>query len=268
MDKIPVKGLKIREPKKIIVTSGPTNERLGAEMKITNMSTGELGATIANDFLDVEEKNIDELYYLSTKLSRKPNYSSKLKCITVESTDELLKELKRLLTTEKIDTVIHSAAVVNYKGKYAITATMLAKEIATAIIEKNITQGELEERITEIIRNPQYIVDDNQKISSYEPDLMFKLDLTQKVISEIKKISPTTRLIAFKLLDGVSHEELIEVANKLRINNSADYIIANDLSQIGNGKHPAYFVGENGVDYTCEDKKEIAHTLRKVIFKN
>lgn len=266
MNKIKVTGLKY--PKRIIVTAGPTNERLDAVMKITNMSTGALGAIIANEFLEKNDKDIAKLYYLSTKLSRQPAYSPKLQHIVIESTDDLLRELKRLLTTEKIDAVIHSAAVGDYKGKYATTATMLAKEIATAFKEKNISQTELEARITEIIRNPQNIVDDNHKISSYEKDLMFKLDLTPKVISEIKKVSPNTSLYGFKLLDGVPHEELIEVANKLRIKNSADYIIANDLSQIGNGKHPAYFVGENGVDYTCEDKKEIAHTLRKVIFKN
>ena len=266
MDKIKIIGLKY--PKKIIITSGPTNERLDAVMKITNMSTGALGATIANEFLENNNQDIDKLYYLSTKLSRQPIYSPKLDHIVVESTADLLRELKRLLTTEKIDAVIHSAAVGDYKGKYAITATMLAKKIATTFKEKNISQAELETRIAETIRNPQNIVDDDHKISSYEPDLMFKLDLTPKVIGEIKKLSPETKLFGFKLLDGVSHEELIAVANKLRIKNSADYIIANDLSQIGNGKHPAYFVGENGVDYTCEDKKDIAHTLRKIIFKN
>ena len=36
---------------------------------------------------------------------------------------------------------------------------------------------------------------------------------------------------------------------------------------IGNGKHPAYFVGENGVDYEVQTKDEIASTLRKIIFK-
>ena len=74
-------------------------------------------------------------------------------------------------------------------------------------------------------------------------------------------------MFGFKLLDGVSHEELIEVATRLREKNQADYIIANDLSTIGKGKHPAYFVGENGVEYTCETKQEIAKTLKKVIFK-
>ena len=42
--------------KNIIITSGPTNERLDAVMKITNMSTGALGAIVAEEFLQEEEK--------------------------------------------------------------------------------------------------------------------------------------------------------------------------------------------------------------------
>ena len=34
--------------KNIIITSGPTNEKIDAVMKITNMSTGALGAAVAD----------------------------------------------------------------------------------------------------------------------------------------------------------------------------------------------------------------------------
>ena len=61
--------------KNIIITSGPTNERLDAVMKITNMSTGALGAIVAEEFLQEEEK-INKLYYLSPKLARKPRVES------------------------------------------------------------------------------------------------------------------------------------------------------------------------------------------------
>ena len=253
--------------KKIIITSGPTNERLDAVMKITNMSTGTLGAVIADEFLGNREDEIESLYYISTKLSRKPRLDSpKLKCITVESTDDLLEALENLLSTEKIDAVIHSAAVGDYKGKYSITASMLASELAAYFAENHGSLEDMEKGILEIIRNPKHVVSDEHKISSYEPDLMFKLDLTPKVIGKIKELSEDTTLIGFKLLDGVPHEDLIAVADRLRIKNRATYIIANDLSQIGNGKHPAYFVGENGVDYTCETKQEIASTLEKILF--
>lgn len=253
--------------KKIIITSGPTNERLDAVMKITNMSTGALGAKIAEDFIINKEEGIEKIYYLSTKLSKKPNVlSEKLECITIESTDDLINALRTLLVNNRIDTVIHSAAVGDYKGEYSITANMLADEIAKKVYNLNMPLEVLREKILEIIRNPEITVSDEHKISSYEQDLMFKLTLTPKVIGEIKKISPATDLIGFKLLDGVSKEQLIEVASKLREKNKAKYIIANDLSKIGNGKHKAYFVGENGVEYTCETKDDIAKTLRKVIF--
>ncbi|MCM1052548.1 MAG: hypothetical protein NC483_01035 [Ruminococcus sp.] len=253
--------------KNIIITSGPTNERLDAVMKITNMSTGALGATIAKDFIVNKEGDINKIYYLSTKLSRKPIVeSSKLEYVTVESTDNLLNALREILTSEKIDAVIHSAAVGDYKGEYSITASMLASQIAEYAHKNRVPLDELKKGILEIIRKPEVVVSDEHKISSYEPDLMFKLALTPKVIGEIKRLSPDTDLFGFKLLDGVSREELIEVASRLRAKNQAKYIIANDLSQIGNGKHPAYFVGENGVDYTCETKDDIARTLRKIIF--
>lgn len=253
--------------KKIIITAGPTNERIDAVMKITNMSTGALGAKIAEKILNEKDGEIECLYYLSTKLSRKPDViSDKLKLITIESTDDLLKELERLLSCEKIDAVIHSAAVGDYKGKYCITASMLAEQIMKCF-EENNDKNILKEEILELIRNPRQTVSDEHKISSYEADLMFMLDLTPKVIGKIKELSNDTMLIGFKLLDGVSKDELIEVASKLRIKNKADYIIANDLSKIGNGKHVAYFVGNDGIKFSCETKSEIAENILKIVFK-
>ena len=255
--------------KNIIITAGPTNERMDAVMKITNMSTGALGAIIADEFIDTKSDSIEKLYYISPKLARKPKATSeKIELITIESAEDLLLELKKILTTKKIDSIIHSAAVGDYAGEYAITAKMLANEIAEKTYKSTYNRDELEEFILGIIRSPEQIVSDEHKISSYERDLMFKLTLTPKVIGEIKKTSPDTQLIGFKLLDGVSHEELIEVASHLREKNQADYIIANDLSKIGNGSHNAYFLGKNGVEYNCENKKEIAKTLKKIIFKS
>ena len=41
--------------KTIIITAGPTNERIDDVMKITNMSTGALGCNIAETFLEDKE---------------------------------------------------------------------------------------------------------------------------------------------------------------------------------------------------------------------
>lgn len=253
--------------KNIIITAGPTNEKLDEVMKITNMSTGALGATIAKNFIEYNGDEIDKLYYVSTKLTRKPLIeSSKLIYVTVESTDDLLNALKDILTSEKIDAVIQSAAVGDYKSRYSITGSMLASEIANFVFNNNSSREELENGILDIIKNPTMKVSTDHKISSYESDLMFMLDLTPKVINNIKLWSPDTDLYGFKLLDGVSKEELIAVADKLRKTTGAKVIIANDKSNISAGKHPAYFVGENGVEFEAQTKDEIARTLRKMIF--
>ncbi len=75
------------------------------------------------------------------------------------------------------------------------------------------------------------------------------------------------KLIGFKLLDGVSKEELLRVASNLREKNNADYIVANDLSRVGNGKHYATIINEEGIYRECETKDEIAKSLRKILFK-
>ncbi len=251
--------------KNIIITAGPTNERIDSVMKITNMSTGALGAIIADELL--QEENLGTLYYISPKLAYKPKtQSDKLKLIKIESTLDLLRELKQLLTTENIYGVIHSSAVGDYFGEYTITGEMLAKEITNKIRQNDFNPQDLEKIILSIIENPTTLTDNSHKISSYEKNLMVKLGLTPKVISHIKEYNPNVKLIGFKLLDGVSKEELIAVATKLLHKNNADYIVANDLSQIGNGLHPATIIDQNGIYQEVETKQEIAKTLKKILF--
>ena len=256
--------------KNIIVTSGPTNERIDAVMKITNMSTGALGAIVADELLKEEE--LGKLYYISPKLAYKPrNKSKKLELVQIESALELLKALKDIITNNDIYGVVHSAAVGDYYGEYAITGEQLASLIASEVynkeLDKELDKEKLEKTILDIIKNPDIITDNTHKISSYQDNLMVKLDLTPKVINSIKEFDPNIKLIGFKLLDGVSKEELLNVASKLREKNKADYIVANDLSRIGHGKHYATIINENGIYSECESKDEISKSLRKILFK-
>ena len=116
------------------------------------------------------------------------------------------------------------------------------------------------------MKKPKAVADNSGKMSSNEPHLMTMLTLTPKVISLIKKNAPDITLVGFKLLDGVSKEKLLSVASNLRNKNDADYIVANDLSKIGDGKHWAMIVGENGVICECQTKKEIAKEIEKLVF--
>lgn len=255
----------IMNKKNIIITSGPTNERIDSVMKITNMSTGKLGATVADELLQEEE--LGTLFYLSPKLAYKPKtQSDKLQLVTIESTLDLLKALRKIITDTKIYGMVHASAVGDYYGEYTFTGEDLAAEIAKKLSSQQLTEEEIKNKVLSIIENPEILTDNTHKISSYEKNLMVKLGLTPKVIGEIKKLDPDILLIGFKLLDGVKKEELLEVADKLRQKNDADYIVANNLSEIHNGMHKATILNKEGIYTECKTKQEIAKSLRKILF--
>ena len=136
------------------------------------------------------------------------------------------------------------------------------KEVLAVVAGEEITK----EIIMNVFEQPRSICNNDTKISSYEPHLMTMFKLTPKVIGKIKAMSPNVKLVGFKLLEGVSKEELYDVANNLRKKNNADFIVANDLSKIGNGKHWAMVLGEDGIVCECTTKKEIAKALEKLLF--
>lgn len=251
--------------KNIIITSGPTNERIDAVMKITNMSTGALGSIFADTLLEKWGDEIGKIYYIAPKLCYRPKtVSDKIISVVVDSTDDLINALRDICSRDQIDIVIHSAAVGDYKGDYVVRAEDLVKEIVEYCTQEGTVISE--ENLMRIFRAPKAVCDDETKISSYEPNLMVKLGLTTKVIGLIKKMAPHAKLVGFKLLEGVSKEELFNVASKLLRTNNADYIVANDLSKIGKGKHWAMILDRSGVVKECHTKKEIAESVGTLLF--
>ncbi len=253
--------------KNIIITAGPTNEKIDSVMKITNMSTGSLGSTIADTLITDRENEIENIYFISTKMTFKPkNNSEKIRYVTIESTEDLINALEKIFSEKKIDIIIHSCAVGDYGGKYVIRAEELVDEIWDMIQDSKAKEEITKGKLMNIFENPKSICNNETKISSYEPHLMTMLKLTPKVIGKIKEMAPEVKLVGFKLLDGVSKEHLFEVASKLREKNDADYIVANDLSKIGNGKHWAMIINKEGIITECETKLEIAKSLEELLF--
>lgn len=253
--------------KKIIITAGPTNERIDAVMKITNMSTGALGNVVAETFLEDKYDEIETIFYVSTKMSYKPRiHNEKVQFVTIESTQDLLDALKEIFASQKIDIIIHSSAVGDYAGKYVIRAEELVDEIWETLQNATSKDSLSKAKLMDIFEKPRIICNSDTKISSYEPHLMTMFELTPKVISQIKAMAPDVTLVGFKLLEGVSKDELYQVASKLRAKNNADFIVANDLAKIGNGKHWAMILNESGILTECTTKKEIAKALEELLF--
>lgn len=230
--------------KKIIITAGGTSERIDNVRKITNSSSGKLGMAIADHLL---KENDDLLiYYVCSKKSLKPS-DERVKIIEIDGTMSLKNEVENLLLNEKIDYFIHSMAVSDYMTDYVTT------------IERIKTSVRNSKDLDEAFSNIEII--NGSKISSYEDNLVIVLKPTPKIISIIKDLSPSTYLVGFKLLDGVPKEELIEVAKKLRDKNRCDLVVANDLSNIRNGKHIGYIIDKDDEIEESRGKDEIAKTL-------
>jgi phosphopantothenoylcysteine decarboxylase/phosphopantothenate--cysteine ligase len=130
--------LKANRPK-IIITSGPTMEKIDGARVITNISTGETGAHIADSLM----QSFD-VTYLHGKNARLPKGSCETR--TFESHQDLSTLLKELLSSDSYDYVIHCAAVSDYtckesKKKISSGAKNLTLElIPTEKIVKNLKQ--------------------------------------------------------------------------------------------------------------------------------
>ncbi len=241
---------------KIIITAGGTSERIDNVRKITNSSSGKLGALIASKLIELNDSNIEKIYYICSKNAIKPT-NSKIEIIEIVDTNDLKLFVEKLLTSEKIDYFVHTMAVSDYTVDFVTTATKITENI----------KNHPNEDIYDLICHNQDNIKTN-KISSYESDLIIKLKRTPKIISIIKKLSPNTHLIGFKLLDGVSKEELVQVATNLLNKNNCDLVVANDLSNIRNGNHLAFIINKNNEYVTASGKEDISLKLIREMFKN
>ena len=242
--------------KKVLITAGPTNEYVDEVMKITNMSTGRLGVELTKNFLkegckvtlictrSVARGGLYERYSLANK--------DNLRTIQIETTEDMYNALKSE-SGDKYDLVIHASAVGDYKPEFSFKMEDMAKEILD-VVEKEKSY----EAILNTLINPKCKVNDDTKISSYEPHLTVKLTLTTKLISRLKEWFPNSVLIGFKLLENVSKDHIIEVARNLCVKNNMNYIIANDLADLRKGNHISYLVNKDGyLDWDFHSPEDI-----------
>ena len=226
---------------KIVITAGGTSERIDDVRTITNSSTGSLGFAIGTAF--IKEEAIEKIYYLHGKRAVWPE-DEKVVPIEIGGVMDLLENLTRVLTEDKIDAVIHAMAVSDYMVHQVTT---LDKLMGT--------------------EDPEHAQDlSGNKISSDIDDLIIHMKRSPKVISTIKQTSPETTLVGFKLLSGVPHEELIDVGYRLLQKNDCDFVMANDLREIGNGMHKGYLIHKDKTYDSMNTNEEIAAMIvRRVL---
>ena len=234
---------------KIVITAGGTSERIDDVRTITNSSTGSLGYAIGQAFIrqaktaENPDGPIEKIYYLHGQRAKAPEHEI-VEAIPITGVLDLQEKLTRVLTEDSIDVCIHAMAVSDYMVHQVTT---LDKLMGT--------------------EDPEHAQDlSGNKISSDIDDLIIHMKRSPKVISGIKKASPDTTLVGFKLLSGVPHEELIDVGYRLLQKNDCDFVMANDLQEIGKDYHKGYLIHRDKSYDTMQTNDEIAEMIvRRVL---
>ncbi|MCK3942775.1 phosphopantothenate--cysteine ligase [Streptococcus suis] len=219
---------------KLLITSGGTSEAIDQVRAITNHASGNLGKIIAEQALRIGH----EVTLVTTKQAIKPEPQKNLTIIEITNVESLQSTLEPLVKTHHA--LIHSMAVSDYTPVYMTGLDEVqATEDITSLLDKKNAES---------------------KISSKDDYQVLFLKKTPKVISYVKQWNPTIQLIGFKLLVDVSKEELFAVARQSIERNGADYILANDLTDIKGNQHIAYLVDKTS-EVQAQTKEEIAQLI-------
>ncbi|MBL6538175.1 phosphopantothenate--cysteine ligase [Streptococcus suis] len=219
---------------KILITSGGTSEAIDSVRSITNHATGHLGKVVAETFL----KAGHQVTLVTTKTAVKPSPTSGLVIHEITNVDSLKACLEKLVPQHQV--LIHSMAVSDY----------------TPVYMTGLEEAEQAEHLSDLLTRSNT----ETKISSKDDYQVLFLKKTPKVISLVKDWNPAIQLIGFKLLVDVSKDQLFAVARQSLDKNKADYIVANDLLEIGPNYHHAYLVSKDDA-VLAKTKEEIAELI-------
>ena len=95
----------------IIITCGPSYEPIDGARRMTNMSTGRLGVTLANFFTDTGH----EVICLKGEGSTYPGTVRAARVETFATNDDLAQRLESISRLENIGAVFHAAALCDYR---------------------------------------------------------------------------------------------------------------------------------------------------------
>lgn len=254
----------------ILITAGGTSEKIDNVRKIKNTATGRLGSLIAEEFARVGDK-INKIYYVCAKDAVFPKLdTSMLEIVYIESVEELKNALTEILTAQKIDAVIHTMAVSDYRLKGTNTLEDLSLAAAKKLISQNKDISSDVEKIKAAIESAlmdSISVQKSNKISSNIENLVLFMERTPKIISLIKSLQPSTILVGFKLLDGVDEQTLLRVGHELLKKNNCDFVLANDLRSIDKDKHNGLLISADGSFVRASTKQKIASKITQSVLK-
>lgn len=237
----------------ILITAGGTVEPIDGVRGITNFSSGKLGALIA--------ETLDEckIILIKSRKSAMPKFNlENITIIEVTDTQSVQDAIERVMNSQRVDYFIHSMAISDYTVDKISSIDDIVRQI------RAMDNPSAEDAIN-ILRFPEGVTNRNKVSSTIEHPILY-LKQTPKIIASIKTRWPHVKLIAFKLLNKVDKNELMNVAISSAIKVNADYIVANDLQDIKGEQHKALFMTRYGVLEETNTKQELADVIYQMIY--
>jgi phosphopantothenate-cysteine ligase len=232
----------------ILISSGGTRERIDSVRSIVNTATGRLGSLVAACFDKAPET--ERIFYVCGKNALRPE-SAKAEITVIDDVADLEKAVRDILQHNRVDAIIHSMAVSDYRVRSVTTPERIADLAAgTSVIEAIDKAPSLEQ---------------DAKISSDENRLVIILEPTPKIISLFQTLAPRALLVGFKLLDHVSHETLMDTASRLLEKNHCAFVVANDARDIHDDIHIACMIDRNRRIQRFGNKHEIARGIAEAV---
>ena len=159
----------------------------------------------------------------------------------------------------RIDAVIHSMAVSDYTVRAVSTAEKLSEALGSGALPPTAEDLERAMDATDVRSAAG-------KLSSRMGSPVLLLQQTPKILPMFRRNLPEAVIVGFKLLSGVSREELMQVAGALLAKNGCDFVLANDAAEIRGDEHHALLLDRQGaVVNEMYTKQEIAETIVKTV---
>ena len=223
------------QSRRILITAGGTQENIDTVRFVSNLSTGNTGASLADYFI---RKGVSVTYLHGVKA-----YKPTLLCHyqSFGSTYDLETKLKHLLSHTRFDAVFHLAAVSDY-----VPVTLLAEKKTIPLPLK-------------------------EKLSSHPKQISITLCRNPKLVKRIKSFSKNKqiKLIAFKMTSQSSVDQRRQVALNLFEESQCDFVVGNDTADRKGNRQYAFQVYERtskSHSHSAQTVNDLGKILNKALF--
>ena len=231
----------------VLITAGNTQAPIDRVRVLTNVFTGRTGAALARAAVGRGHR--------VTVLTSHPETltdtaDARLRVVPYRTFDDLAGHLEREVTTGRYDAILHAAAVSDYlcAGVFAPTGG---------------TSFDASAKHWEAVEAPPRMREHRAaKIKSDEPELWLRLVRAPKLVDRFRSPWGFAGVLAkFKLEVGPTDAELVEIAERSRVQSAADLMVANTLD----GAAEYAFLGPVGGRYDRVGRGELPDRLLRAV---